>query len=80
MSEGSGVGSKKIAGEEVDRHPPLNVECPYCGAKPGFHCRKPSGQREYGSHRARHDASGTAARLDPRNEGARLDSSGRRIM
>jgi hypothetical protein len=72
---------KKIADEEMVRYPPFNVSCPYCGAAPGFHCRKqPSGQRYYGTHRARHEASGAAARMDPRNAGARLDSSGRRIM
>jgi hypothetical protein len=36
----------------VERQGPFTVECPYCGAAPGFCCRKPSGQKYIG-HRDR---------------------------
>jgi hypothetical protein len=41
-----------VLGEEVERQGPFTVECSYCGAAPGFCCRKPSGQKYIG-HRDR---------------------------
>jgi hypothetical protein len=33
----------------------FSVECPECGAPPGFPCRKPKGKTQYDSHKARRE-------------------------
>ena len=48
-------GCNIIAGEERERCGPFRVECPRCEAKPGFACRKPSGQIAYDSHKERRE-------------------------
>jgi hypothetical protein len=50
VAEPKGIAA---ADEEVWRRPPFNVSCPHCGAAPGFYCRIPSGQKYFGTHRAR---------------------------
>jgi len=53
--------AKRIAGEERDREGPYRVECPRCGARPGFACRKPGGQINYDAHLARREKAGGRA-------------------
>ena len=33
----------------------FSVQCPECGAPPGFACRKPKGKSQYDSHKARRE-------------------------
>ena len=33
----------------------FSVDCPECGAPPGFACRKPKGKGHYDSHKARRE-------------------------
>ena len=33
----------------------FSVQCPECGAPPGFACRKPKGKGQYDSHKARRE-------------------------
>ena len=46
---------KKLPGEERQLVGASAVECPECGAPPGFACRKPEGRGQYDSHRARRE-------------------------
>jgi len=56
-------GFKKFAGEQTQRYGAESVECPKCGAKPGFYCTKKGGQYTPGfSHKARRDLAGAQAR------------------
>jgi hypothetical protein len=64
---------KKLAGEERQMRGSYSVECPECGAPPGFACRRPKGKSQYDSHKARREyaygealaqALGTSYRLE----------------
>ena len=44
---------RKLPGEEREHVGAFSVECPECGAPPGFACRKPEGKGQYDSHKAR---------------------------
>jgi hypothetical protein len=46
---------KKLAGQERDMLGAFSVQCPECGAPPGFACRKPKGKSPYDSHKARRE-------------------------
>ncbi len=46
---------KKLAGEKRQMVGAFSVECPECGAPPGFACRKPKGKTQYDSHKARRE-------------------------
>jgi hypothetical protein len=46
---------KKPPGEERQMVGALSVQCPECGAPPGFACRKPKGKTQYDSHKARRE-------------------------
>ncbi len=46
---------KKLPGEERQMRGAFSVECPECGAPPGFACRKPKGGSPYDSHKARRE-------------------------
>ena len=46
---------KKLPGEERQMVGAFSVECPECGAPPGFACRKPKGRGQYDSHKARRE-------------------------
>jgi hypothetical protein len=46
---------KKLAGEKRQMVGAFSVECPECGAPPGFPCRKPKGKTQYDSHKARRE-------------------------
>jgi hypothetical protein len=45
----------KLAGEERQMVGAFSVECPECGAPPGFACHKPKGKSQYDSHKARRE-------------------------
>ncbi|HKH36730.1 MAG TPA: hypothetical protein VKA82_06090 [Rubrobacter sp.] len=52
----SSVGAyKKLAGEERQMWGAFSVQCPECGAPPGFACRKVQGKGQYDSHKARRE-------------------------
>jgi hypothetical protein len=46
---------KKLPGEDRQMVGAFSVECPECGAPPGFPCRKPKGKTQYDSHKARRE-------------------------
>ena len=46
---------KKLPGQERDMVGAFSVQCPECGAPPGFGCRKPKGKGPYDSHKARRE-------------------------
>jgi hypothetical protein len=46
---------KKLAGEERQMWGAFSVDCPECGAPPGFACRKPEGKSHYDTHKARRE-------------------------
>jgi hypothetical protein len=46
---------RKLAGEERQMVGAFSVQCPECGAPPGFACRKPEGKGLYDSHKARRE-------------------------
>jgi hypothetical protein len=43
----------KLPGQERQMRGAFSVQCPQCGAPPGFACRKPKGKSQYDSHKAR---------------------------
>jgi hypothetical protein len=45
----------KLAGQERQMRGAFSVQCPECGAPPGFACRKPKGKSRYASHKARRE-------------------------
>ena len=54
--ERSSMGDyEKLPGQERQMWGALSVECPECGAPPGFACRKPKGKSQYDSHKARRE-------------------------
>ena len=46
---------RKLAGEEREHVGAFSVQCPECGAPPGFACRKPNGKAQYDSHKTRRE-------------------------
>jgi hypothetical protein len=46
---------EKLLGEERQMRGAFSVQCPKCGAPPGFACRKPKGKTLYDSHKARRE-------------------------
>ena len=46
---------KKLPGQERDMVGAFSVQCPECGAPPGFGCHKPQGKGPYDSHKARRE-------------------------
>jgi hypothetical protein len=40
-------GYEKLAGEERQMRGAFSVQCPECGAPPGFACRKQNGKSRY---------------------------------
>lgn len=46
---------EKLPGEERQMRGAFSVQCPECGAPPGFACRKPQGKGPYDSHKARRE-------------------------
>ena len=46
---------EKLPGEERQMWGAFSVQCPECGAAPGFACRKPQGKSRYDSHKARRE-------------------------
>ena len=55
MGRSSMGAYKRLAGEERQMRGAFAVQCPECGAPPGFACRKPNGRRPYDSHKARRE-------------------------
>jgi hypothetical protein len=45
----------KLTGQERQMRGAFSVQCPECGAPPGFACRKPKGKSDYDSHKARRE-------------------------
>jgi hypothetical protein len=45
----------KLPGEERQMRGAFSVQCPKCGAPPGFACRKPQGKVPYDSHKVRRE-------------------------
>jgi hypothetical protein len=46
---------EKLPGQERQMRGAFSVECPECGAPPGFACRNPKGESPYDSHKARRE-------------------------
>ena len=55
MGRSSMGAYKKLAGEEWQMRGAFSVECPECGAPPGYACRQPKGKSQYESHKARRE-------------------------
>ena len=55
MGRSSMGAYKKLAGEERQMVGAFSVQCPECGAPPGFACRNPKGKSQYDSHKARRE-------------------------
>jgi hypothetical protein len=55
MGRSSMGAYKKLPGEKRQMVGAFSVECPECGAPPGFPCRKPKGKTQYDSHKARRE-------------------------
>jgi hypothetical protein len=45
----------KLPGQERQIWGAFSVECPECGAPPGYGCRKAKGKSQYDSHKARRE-------------------------
>jgi hypothetical protein len=45
----------KLPGQERQMRGAFSVQCPECGAPPGFACRKPQGKGQYDSHKTRRE-------------------------
>jgi hypothetical protein len=46
---------EKLPGQERQMRGAFSIQCPECGAPPGFACRKPKGENPYDSHKARRE-------------------------
>ena len=46
---------EKLPGQEQQMRGAFSVECPECGAPPGFACSKLKGKSQYDSHKARRE-------------------------
>jgi hypothetical protein len=55
MARSSMGAYEKLPGEKRQMVGAFSVECPECGAPPGFPCRKPKGKTQYDSHKARRE-------------------------
>jgi hypothetical protein len=55
MGRSSMGAYEKLAGEERQMVGAFSVQCPECGAPPGFACRKPNRKGPYDSHKARRE-------------------------
>ena len=55
MGRSSMGAYKKLPGQEQQMRGAFSVQCPECGAPPGFACRKPKGKGQYDSHKARRE-------------------------
>jgi ribosomal protein L34E len=55
MGSSSMDAYNKLPGQEHEMRGAFSVQCPECGAPPGFACRKPKGKSEYDSHKARRE-------------------------
>jgi hypothetical protein len=55
MGRSSMGAYNKRSGQEPQMWGAFSVECPECGAPPGFACRKPKGKGHYDSHKARRE-------------------------
>ena len=55
MGRSSMGAYNKLPGQDQQMRGAFSVQCPECGAPPGFACRKPKGKGPYDSHKARRD-------------------------
>jgi hypothetical protein len=55
MGRSSMGAYKELAGEERQMRGAFSVQCPECGAPPGFACHKAKGKTQYDSHKARRE-------------------------
>jgi hypothetical protein len=55
MGRSSMVAYNKLPDQERQMWGAFSVQCPECGAPPGFACRKPKGKGQYDSHKARRE-------------------------
>ena len=55
MGRSSMGAYNKLPGQERQMRGAFSVQCPECGAPPGFACRKPEGKGLYDSHKARRE-------------------------
>jgi len=69
---------KKLPGEERQMRGAFSVECPECGAPPGYACRKAQGRSLYDSHKARRERAYAEALAQALFASYRLDHPGPR--
>ena len=69
---------KQLTGEERQMRGAFSVECPECGAPPGFACRKPKGKTQYDSHKARRERAYGEALAQALDASYRLEHPGPR--
>jgi hypothetical protein len=69
---------EKLLGEERQMRGAFSVQCPKCGAPPGFACRKPKGKTLYDSHKARRELAYAQALAQALDASYRLEPPGPR--
>ena len=68
----------KLPGQERQMWGAFSVECPECGAPPGFACRNAKGKGPYDSHKARRERAYGEALTQALGASYRLEQSGPR--
>jgi hypothetical protein len=66
----------KLSGEERQMRGAFSVQCPECGAPPGFACRKQNGKSQYDSHKARRELAYAQALAQALGASHRLEHPG----
>jgi hypothetical protein len=67
---------EKLAGQEREMRGAFSVQCPECGAPPGFACRKAKGKSPYDSHKARRERAYGEALAQALGASYRLENPG----
>ena len=78
MGRSSMGAYEKLPGEERQMRGAFSVQCPECGAPPGFACRKPQRKTQYDSHKARRERAYGEALAQAFVASYRLEHPGRR--
>jgi hypothetical protein len=66
----------KLPGQERQMRGAFSVECPECGAPPGFACRKPKGKSQHDSHKVRRELAYAQALAQALGASYRLERRG----
>ena len=78
MGRSSMGAYKKLPGQEQQMWGAFSVQCPECGAPPGFACRKQNRKSQYASHKARRERAYSEALAQALGASYRLERPGPR--